>query len=66
MMTKHIPVNHAVRIIAISAASALVAYSITVLLTRNFWLGTVALFVAGMVSGVALFAAAPVARGRRR
>ncbi len=64
MMTKRIPVSRAVRIIAISAASALVAYSITILLTRNFWLSIAALFVAGIVSGVVLFATAPAARGR--
>ncbi len=62
MMTKRIPVSHAVQIIAISAASALVAYSITILLTRSFWLGVVALFVAGIESCVVLFAAAPAAR----
>ncbi len=65
MMTKRIPVSHAVRIIAISAASALVAYGIVFLLTRNFWLGIVALFVAGIESGVGLFAMAPAVKGRR-
>ncbi len=64
MMTKRIPVSRAVRIIAISAASALVAYSITFLLTRNFWSSIAALFVAGIVSGVVLFAAAPAVKGR--
>ncbi len=47
MMTKRIMVSHAVRIIGYSTVTALVAYVITYLLARNFWLSIVALFVAG-------------------